>query len=93
MKVSYTDKVLFGVVRVCITLYIYIVIFIHRAVCCFKITLYLLSHFSYSSAAFRKIAQAGGGVQGQGGLLLLLCGVVVDSMLMSDCFNIDYSFV
>ena len=29
---------------------------------------YLSSHFSYSSSAFRKIAQAGGGVQGQGEL-------------------------
>ena len=57
--------------------------FLHRAVC-FEITLYLLSHFSYSSAAFRKIAQAGGGGQGQGELLchdavrvLLLLAVVV----------------
>ena len=62
--------------------------FLYRAVC-FEIMLYLSSHFSYSSAAFRKIAQAGGGGHGQGGFLLLLCGVVVDSMLMSDCFNID----
>ena len=49
-------------------LYIYLVSFLHRAVC-FEITLYLLSHFSYSSAAFCKIAQAGGGGQGQGELL------------------------
>ena len=41
--------------------------FLYRAVC-FEIMLYLSSHFSYSSAAFRKIAQAGGGGQGQGEL-------------------------
>jgi len=41
--------------------------FLHRAVC-FEITLYISSHFSYSCAAFRKIAQAGGGGQGQGEL-------------------------
>ena len=43
-------------------------LFLHRAVN-FEITLSLSSHCSYSSAAFRKIAQAGGGGPGQGELL------------------------
>ncbi len=42
-------------------------LFSHRAVY-FEITLYLSSHFSYSCAAFCKIAQAGGGGQVQGKL-------------------------
>ena len=41
---------------------------VHHAVY-FEITLYFSSHFSYSSAAFRKIAQAGGGGQGQGDMV------------------------
>ena len=43
-------------------------LFLHHTVY-FETTLYLASHFSYSSAAFRKIAQAGGGGPGQGELL------------------------
>jgi hypothetical protein len=38
----------------------YRISFLHLAVC-FEITLYLSSHFPYTSVAFRKIAQAAGG--------------------------------
>jgi hypothetical protein len=50
-----------------LNLFLYLISCLHRAVC-FEIALYLSSHFSYSSAAFRKIAQGGGGGQGQGEL-------------------------
>jgi len=65
-------------------LYITHLISFHRAAC-FEITLYLSSHFSYSSAAFRKIAHAGG--QGQGELWLtcgvVWCGVVLTSFFLT----------
>jgi hypothetical protein len=62
--------------------------FLHRAVC-FEITLYLLSHFSYSSAAFRKIAQASG--EGPAGELLchvVVVVVVVVVVLIFDIFHL-----
>jgi hypothetical protein len=64
-------------------LYITHLISFHRAAC-FEITLYLSSHFSYSSAAFRKIGQVGGGGQAAGELLChgVHCAVV-------DMTNID----
>jgi hypothetical protein len=68
-----------------------LVSFLHRAVC-FEITLYLsshLTHFSYSSAAFCIIAQAGGGGPGQGELLchcVVLCGVVCSDFFVRCCY-------
>jgi hypothetical protein len=66
----------------------YLISYLHRA-WQFEITLYLSSHFSYSSAAFRKIAQAGGGGQGQGELWfheITLCVYLISFLLLVCCF-------
>ena len=70
-------------------------LFLHCAVC-FEITLYLSSHFSYSSVAFRKIAHGGGGGEGQGEIwchsVMRCCFVIVSDILIALLFIIHSFF-